>query len=59
MPGELKGYLEAHITFGKLPWKSIVQPTVDLCEKGYNISKALHSSIVMKKHLVEKDANLR
>lgn len=39
IPGELKGYQEAHERFGKLPWKDLFEPTIRLCEEGVPISK--------------------
>lgn len=45
VPGELRGYWEAHKRFGKLPWRDIVQPSVELCEKGYNITIAQNHAL--------------
>jgi gamma-glutamyltranspeptidase/glutathione hydrolase/leukotriene-C4 hydrolase len=45
VPGELKGYWEAHKRFGGLPWKDLVQPTIDLCHRGFEMSKHQYDSI--------------
>lgn len=58
VPGELKGYWTAHKRFGKLSWKEIVQPSVDLCERGWNMSLHQHDSIRINKRITE-DANLK
>ncbi|KAG8223925.1 hypothetical protein J437_LFUL003732 [Ladona fulva] len=34
VPGELRGYWEAYKRFGRLPWKDLVMPSVELCQKG-------------------------
>lgn len=34
IPGTVAGLYEAHKRFGKLPWKQLIQPTIDLASKG-------------------------
>ncbi|HEV7383087.1 MAG TPA: gamma-glutamyltransferase, partial [Dyadobacter sp.] len=34
VPGSIDGMVEAHQKFGKLPWKALLQPAIDLAEKG-------------------------
>ncbi|KRB52267.1 gamma-glutamyltransferase [Phenylobacterium sp. Root700] len=34
IPGTVAGLYEAHKRFGKLPWKQLIQPTIDLAAKG-------------------------
>lgn len=41
VPGELKGYWEAHKRYGKLDWAELVQPTVDLCREGHLVTEYL------------------
>lgn len=38
IPGELKGLWLAHQIGGKLPWKDLVQPSIQLCRDGMAIS---------------------
>jgi gamma-glutamyltranspeptidase/glutathione hydrolase len=38
VPGSVDGMAEAHSRYGKLPWKRLVQPSVDLAEKGFIIA---------------------
>ncbi|XP_055551316.1 glutathione hydrolase 1 proenzyme-like isoform X3 [Wyeomyia smithii] len=44
-PGELKGYWEAHQRFGKLPWREILQPSIDICNNGFPMSKHMYDSL--------------
>ena len=38
IPGAVDGMFTAHEKFGKLPWSDLVQPAIDLAEKGHKIS---------------------
>lgn len=38
-PGTVRGLALAHDKFGKLPWKELVLPAVELAEKGYILDK--------------------
>ncbi|XP_022916451.1 glutathione hydrolase 1 proenzyme-like isoform X2 [Onthophagus taurus] len=59
VPGELKGYWAAYKRFGKLPWKELIQPSIDLCEHGYNISLAQHDSVQWDEKNIKKDPHLK
>jgi gamma-glutamyltranspeptidase/glutathione hydrolase len=45
VPGTVRGLAVAHKRFGKLPWKELVMPAVDLAEKGFVLSDALARSL--------------
>lgn len=57
-PGEMKGYAEAHQRFGKLPWRDLIAPTIQLCEKGFSMSKHLEDSVRINP-IIKNDAKLR
>ena len=40
VPGSVAGLFEAHRKYGKLPWAQLVQPAIDLAEKGFPIDSA-------------------
>ncbi|XP_041379841.1 glutathione hydrolase 3-like, partial [Gigantopelta aegis] len=35
VPGQVKGLYAAHQKFGRLSWAELVQPSIELAEKGY------------------------
>jgi len=39
VPGSVAGMVEAHQKYGKLSWKEVVQPAIDLAENGFKITK--------------------
>ena len=44
VPGELRGFAEAHRRWGTLPWKRLVQPSVNLA-RGWEVDKELGKRI--------------
>jgi len=45
VPGTVRGLAMAHKKFGKLPWKDVVMPAVELAAKGFRLSKSLASGL--------------
>ncbi|CAN5139041.1 gamma-glutamyltransferase [soil metagenome] len=39
VPGSVDGMIEAHKKYGSLPWKDLVQPSIDLALKGFTLSE--------------------
>lgn len=47
-PGEVKGYWELHKRFGSMKWKDLIQPAIDLCERGFELTEHMHDALVLQ-----------
>lgn len=59
IPGEIKGYWEAHQIGGILPWKDLFIPSIELCVNGFNVSKVLASALRQKESLILENDGLK
>lgn len=59
VPGELKGYFEAHKKYGKLPWKDIFSPIVELCRNGHKVSRYLEKVLKNREKQILNEPSLK
>ncbi|XP_078682135.1 glutathione hydrolase 1 proenzyme-like [Branchiostoma floridae x Branchiostoma belcheri] len=45
VPGQVRGFWEAHQRHGKLPWKDLFQPAIQMAEQGFCIGRPLQNAI--------------
>ncbi|MCP4915261.1 MAG: gamma-glutamyltransferase [Oligoflexia bacterium] len=54
VPGLVKGILEVHAKYGKLPLKTVLRPSIDLARKGMKVYPELAKALRYKKKDLEK-----
>ncbi|XP_070542685.1 glutathione hydrolase 1 proenzyme-like isoform X2 [Ptychodera flava] len=54
VPGEVKGYKEAHNRFGVLPWSVLFEPAIELAEVGFTVSQDLAEAIERVKMMTDE-----
>ena len=59
VPGEVKGLHLAWQKYGKLPWRDLVQPSIDLSLNGVPATQSLVDTIEMMLTAVQGDPGLR
>lgn len=59
VPGEVRGYYAAWQSYGRLPWKQLVQPAIDKAKYGFIINTALYKTMVKKEKSLREDPGLR
>ncbi len=56
VPGTVDGMVKAHARFGALDWHQVVQPSVDLAEKGFPLTRQQAASLnSIRKDLLERN----
>lgn len=45
IPGEVRGLESVHEKYGLLKWKDVIQPSIDLANEGFVVSKSLDTAI--------------
>ncbi|XDV48359.1 hypothetical protein PO909_017781 [Leuciscus waleckii] len=55
VPGELRGYHMAHQKYGRLEWKELFQPSIELANKGFKIGKGLADAINENSQTIRSD----
>ncbi|XP_055615438.1 scoloptoxin SSD14-like isoform X2 [Toxorhynchites rutilus septentrionalis] len=48
-PGALKGYWVLHQRYGRLPWRRLFEPSIDLCYKGHIVNPYMADSLLEKR----------
>ncbi|XP_047678946.1 glutathione hydrolase 1 proenzyme-like isoform X4 [Tachysurus fulvidraco] len=55
VPGELRGYELAHRRNGRLPWRDLFEPSIQLARGGIRVSRALAKSLRENQKVIQAD----
>ncbi len=58
VPGEIKGLHAAWKKYGKLPWRDLIEPTINMTEYGFQIQLRLYESMQNFRYIIEEDEGL-
>lgn len=58
IPGEIAGYWEAYQIGGRLPWATLLQPAINMCFNGYQVSPTLANWMANYETYLKADPNL-
>ena len=58
IPGEIAGYWLAHQKAGRLPWKRLFKPSIDLCRNGIPVSPVLAFLLERQETLIRRNEAL-
>lgn len=58
IPGEIAGYFLAHKIGGRLSWKKLFEPAINLCNNGIRVTKILSNAIAENESDIRSSAEL-
>ncbi|KAG8194808.1 hypothetical protein JTE90_017249 [Oedothorax gibbosus] len=59
VPGELRGLKLAYDSYGKLPWKTLVEPSIAICNDGFKVSEHLAHYLQLLKDRILADESMK
>ncbi|KAB0792869.1 hypothetical protein PPYR_14828 [Photinus pyralis] len=59
VPGEIRGYWEAHQRYGKLPWAELFKPSIKFARHGYEVTPFMASVFKQEEAQLQGDVGLR
>jgi gamma-glutamyltranspeptidase/glutathione hydrolase/leukotriene-C4 hydrolase len=59
VPGEIKGLHEAWLRYGIVAWADLVQPSIQLCEDGFELNAETEFALQYSEQNIREDSELR
>ncbi|KAH8256067.1 hypothetical protein KR026_006723, partial [Drosophila bipectinata] len=58
VPSEVYGYWKMHEKYGRLPWKRLFQPAIDLCRNGVKVCQKLAAALVYEEKRIRNEPSM-
>lgn len=58
IPGEISGFWMAHRLAGRLPWKKLFEPVIEMCANGFQVSNTLANAIKTNQKAIKENKGL-
>lgn len=58
VPGELRGFEVAWKKYGRLPWKDLFRPAIEIATKGFPATPALELAVSLNQRIINNDPGL-
>ncbi len=58
VPGELKGIWELYQRYGSLQWRTLIQPSIDLCRNGHVVSRYFGDVLKLREETIKSQESL-
>ncbi|XP_063681450.1 glutathione hydrolase 1 proenzyme-like isoform X1 [Bolinopsis microptera] len=59
VPGEVRGYWTAHQMYGKLPWKDLFTPSIQILRSGIEVSHHMEKALKIVKDILIKNEHFK
>ena len=59
VPGEIRGYYAAWQSYGRLPWRQLVQPAINKAKYGFLIYPSLYKTMKEEEKSIRRDPGLK
>ncbi|ELU09504.1 hypothetical protein CAPTEDRAFT_115649, partial [Capitella teleta] len=57
VPGEVAGYYEAWLAYGRVEWSQLFKPTIAMCEEGFKVERAMGEVIAkQEKNILDSES---
>ncbi|XP_060662289.1 scoloptoxin SSD14 [Drosophila nasuta] len=58
VPSEIFGYWKLHVRLGKLPWRALFEPTIELCRNGITVSLYLAGVLANNEEHIRRELSM-
>lgn len=58
VPGEISGFYQAWLVYGRMPWRDLFNETIRICEEGFTVEADLAGAIKQYENSIRDDPNL-